>query len=136
LKQAGVMLVVKDGLILCISRRHDKSIFGLLGGKVDAQSGETPKQAAIRESYEEAGILVNEAVFVYRRMDGTNGIDFDVHCFYAADWIGEPHSSEEGDVQWLTAKEITDTKAAFGDYIRMMLDVFKHNFPSVYIQGE
>ena len=45
IKEAGVMLIVEDGLILGISRRHDKTKFGFLGGKVNP--GETVKLAAI-----------------------------------------------------------------------------------------
>jgi hypothetical protein len=36
----------------------------------------------------------------------------------------------------LTAEEVTSTKAAFGDYNRKTLNIFKTMFPNVYIQGE
>lgn len=137
MKQAGVMLIIKEGLILGISRRHDKTKFGLPGGKVE--ENETPAQAAIRETHEETGIEVFDCVEIYKRVelgDGPDGVDFYSYCFYASDWEGEPKNSEEGDVQWLTAEEVTSTKAAFGDYNRKTLAIFKTMFPNVYLKGE
>jgi hypothetical protein len=52
------------------------------------------------------------------------------------EWDGEPTNSEEGVVKWLTAKELTDTNAAFGDYNRNMLDIVKIQFPDVKLVGE
>ena len=96
MKQAAVNLIIKDGLILAITRRHDKTIYGLPGGRVEL--GETPKEAAIREAYEETGLVINLCVFVYKRTelgDGANQIDFESHTYYAIDWHGEPRDSED-----------------------------------------
>lgn len=137
MKQAVVALIIKDGLILGISRRHNKSIYGLIGGKVD--SGETLEQALFREVKEETNIIINACTFIYERVelgDGPNGVDFYSRCYYATDWSGTPESCEEGQVKWLTAEEVTSTKAAFGNYNRKTLDVFKTMFPDVYIKGE
>jgi predicted GIY-YIG superfamily endonuclease len=68
--------------------------------------------------------------------DGPTGVDFYSRCYYAIDWEGEPHNSEEGEVKWLTAEEVCSTKAAFGDYNRKTLNVFKQMFPNVYLKGE
>jgi 8-oxo-dGTP diphosphatase len=137
MKLAIVALIIKDGKILCISRRHDKTIFGLIGGKVD--QGETLPQALVREAKEEAGITIHHSVPIYKRVelgDGANPVDFESHCYYATDWSGEPKDSEEGKIAWLTAEEVCYTKAAFGDYNRKTLDVFKIMFPNVYLMGE
>jgi mutator protein MutT len=137
MKQAVVALIIKDGLILSISRRHDKTIFGLPGGKVE--DGETLEQALFREVQEETGVQVNRCIQVYQRVelgDGANAVDFYSSTYYVIDWSGEPCNSEEGEVKWLTAEELTSTKAAFGDYNRKMLNSFKETFPEVYIQGE
>lgn len=138
MKEAGVMLIIKDGLILGISRRHNKNIFGLPGGKKDETDPST-KETAIRETREETSIVVKDCELVYERVelgDGPNGVDFYSRCYYAKDWEGIPQNSEEGLVKWLTAEEMTSTMAAFGDYNRKTLDVFKQMFPKVYIQGE
>lgn len=139
IKQAGVMLIIKDGLILAISRRHNKDIFGLPGGKFDDGSDNTPLDTAIRETFEETNILVHDAEFIYERIelgDSPNGVDFSSYAYYATNWEGEPQNSEEGVVKWLTAEELTSTKAAFGDYNRNMLNIFKTQFPEVQLIGE
>lgn len=142
MKQAGIALIIKDGLILGISRRHNKAIFGLPGGKFNSDppdNDKDTKDTAIRETREETSILVKECVLVYERVelgDGPQGVDFYSRCYYAMDWEGEPHNSEEGEVKWLTAEEVCSTKAAFGDYNRKTLNVFKQMFPNVYLKGE
>lgn len=140
MKQAGVMLIVKDGLILAISRRHNKTIFGLPGGKFDEAAGDNNSaDTAIRETLEETGVQVKSCMQVYQRIelgDGSNPVDFYSTTYYALDWEGEPHTSEEGEVKWLTAKELTSTKAAFGDYNTKMLEQFRDMFPEVPLQGE
>jgi ADP-ribose pyrophosphatase YjhB (NUDIX family) len=142
MKQAGVMLIIKDGLILAVSRRYDKNIFGLPGGKFNSEPPDNDrdtKDTAIRETQEETSVIVNEATFIYERVElggGPNPVDYYSRCYFANDWEGIPQNSEEGEVKWLTAEELTSTKAAFGSYNRKTLDVFKTMFPNVYIQGE
>lgn len=142
MKQAGVMLIIKDGLILAVSRRYDKNIYGLPGGKFNSEPPDNDKDTrdtAIRETQEETSVVVKDATFIYERVElggGPNPIDYYSRCYYATDWEGIPQNSEEGEVKWLTAEELTSTKAAFGNYNRKTLDVFKTMFPNVYIQGE
>lgn len=137
MKQAVVALVIKDGLILSITRRHNKSVYGLIGGKVE--NGETLMQALLREVKEESGITIKSWVCVYQRVepaDSPSGEDFHSYTYYAIQWEGEPTASEEGELAWLTAQELTSTKAAFGDYNTQMLKQFKAMYPDVRLQGE
>jgi len=142
MKQAGVMLIIKDGLILGITRRDNKSIYGLPGGKFSPDPPDNDKDTvdtAIRETREETTLEVSDCVFIYERLEkglGANPVDYYSRCYYATDWSGEPQSTEEGDVAWLTAEEIISTKAAFPDYNRKTLEVFKTMFPNVYLKGE
>ena len=53
-KAACIVLLSGQSIVVC-SRRHSK-IYGLPGGKVDF--GETTLQAAIRETAEETGVIV------------------------------------------------------------------------------
>lgn len=132
MRNAAVMLIIKDGHILAISRRYDKTKFGLPGGKVE--SNETPDQAAIRETLEETGVTVSKCKFIFLRdepRDRPEGEDFHAYCYYATEWSGEPRDSEEGKVEWLTEQELLGSKAAFAEYNTRTLDAFKVVFPGV-----
>lgn len=143
MKEAGVMLIIKDGLILGITRRENKSIYGLPGGKFDPNRKPAPdkdtRDTAINETREETTLEVKDCVLIYERVElgaGPNPVDYYSRCYYATDWEGTPQNTEEGNVAWLTPEEVTSTKAAFGQYNRKTLDVFKTMFPNVYLKGE
>lgn len=143
LRQAGVMLIINQGMILGISRREDQTIFGLPGGKFDPDREPTPdkdtRDTAINETREETSVIVKQCEFIYRRDEParySGGLDFHTYCYYATSWEGTPTNSEEGLVKWLTAEELTSTKAAFPDYNRRTLNRFKELYPNVYIKGE
>ena len=51
----------ENNILLCLRGKHDKyykKIYSI-GGKIEV--GETPEQAAVRESFEEAGIVIQES---------------------------------------------------------------------------
>lgn len=131
MKQAGVALIIKDGLILAISRRDNKSLFGLPGGKFDVHADKDTKDTAIRETFEETGVWVKDCKQIFEANDGN---EFVARCYYVLDWEGEPSSSEEGEVGWLTADELITTKAAFPEYNTHALKVFKLLYPDVKIK--
>ena len=124
MREAAVMLIVKDGLILSISRRDDKTKFGLPGGKLEPN--ELPMQAAVRETLEETGLIVKVVEEIFQRKEvNTDGEIFYTYCYYAIAWSGTPKDSEEGIVKWLTTEELTVTNGAFPDYNKATLDAFK-----------
>jgi len=62
-KSGANVILIKDGKILLLLR-SDKSrwmpgVYGPPGGHIDP--GESPKQAAVRETYEESGLTVKSA---------------------------------------------------------------------------
>jgi ADP-ribose pyrophosphatase YjhB (NUDIX family) len=132
MREASVMLIVKDGLILSISRRDDKTKFGLPGGKLEI--GESPTQAAVRETFEETGVSVKVCSEIFRREEQAPGEVFYTYCFYAIAWGGEPKDSEEGAVKWLTTEELTVTHGAFPDYNRATLNAFKLKYPHIILK--
>lgn len=132
---AAVMLIIKDGLILGVSRRYDTTKFGLPG--VKCEYNEIPVMAAIRETEEETSIKVNHTSFIYVReepLDQLGGEEFLTYCYYAVDWVGEPTNSEEGIVKWLTAEDLTSVNGAFADYNAQTLLKFKKYFPNIYLK--
>ena len=60
-KSGANVILVKDGKILLLLRRlgWKTGYWGPPGGHIDP--GETPKQAAVRETYEEAGLRIKES---------------------------------------------------------------------------
>jgi 8-oxo-dGTP pyrophosphatase MutT (NUDIX family) len=77
MKEAVVALIIKDGLILAISRRHNRSKFGLIGGKVD--SDESREQALIREVKEETGLEIDQ-VHYHGLVNSINVDKLSLHC--------------------------------------------------------
>ncbi len=136
-KEAAVALIVKDGLILGVSRKQDRTKFGLPGGKVD--EGEAVTETLKREVMEETGIKAINLIPVYTRTDTdphTNE-SFMAYSYYVVDWEGEPiPQSNEGDIAWLTVKELTETKAAFPDYNIENIRTFKEMFPNITLINE
>lgn len=135
MKQAAVMIILnKDGLILGVSRGKDLTRFSLPGGK--ASNNETPKQNVLREVKEETGLSIKACTQIYKAEEppeAEDGETFIVHYFYALKWEGVPRSSEEGQVEWLTLKEMTETKPAFPESIKAPFVEFKKLFPDVKI---
>lgn len=137
MREAGVMLLIKDGLILSISRRNDKTKFGLPGGKFDPEREPIPdtntEDAAIAETREETGVKVYDCIHIFRRDEEPGhpgGEAFHVDCYFATLWDGVPHDSEEGTVAWLTEEELTGEMGAFADYNRRTLAAFREKFPN------
>lgn len=135
MNEAAVVLIIKDGMILGVSRRKNKDKFGLPGGKLEPN--ELPLEAAIRETFEETGITVSRAEFIYRRDEEAEipgGPTFHTYCFYASSWNGEPKSSEEGDVKWLIADQLTGSSGAFPEYNTNTLTKLRELFPDIVLK--
>ena len=130
MKEAAVMIIIQDGLILGVSRKNDSTKFGLPGGKLEPH--ELPKDAAVRETFEETGLQVKNAVYLYRRDEvSENNKIFHTYCYLALDWEGTLSSSEEGIARWLTAKELTGMSGAFPEYNMQALNELKKLKPKL-----
>lgn len=121
LKLASVMLVRRaDGLILGVTRKDELTKFGLVGGKVDP--GETPEEAAIRETQEETGIIVTKCKYLYDKVVPAihhEGLDFHCYCYEALEWHGEISTNEPARVDWVTVEAILD--GAYPEYNKNVL---------------
>ncbi len=71
------------------------------GGKVE--DGETPEEGAIRETKEETSMDVSDlrshGVITFY-FGETQAPDYYLHVFSATHFVGEPHDSEEGRLEW------------------------------------
>ena len=134
MKEAAVVIIVKDGLVLGISRRNNPNKFGLIGGKVS--KGETAMEAAVRETEEETGLMIGNVFYVYSRMEprgSPDGEDFYSHCFFTTEFVGELRESDEGHLRWMTPAELSEGElAAFGDYNSNAFRYLKDMYPELY----
>lgn len=93
--EAAIVYVQSGDKILAVSRGQDLTNMNMPGGGLE--SGETPKEAAIRELWEETGIRATEIHPIFSR-------DFNgrtIHFFKATKFLGELRSSEEGVAEWV-----------------------------------
>lgn len=82
IKQAAVVLLIDDNDSVLVVNRPKQNKFGLPGGKVEP--GETPIDAAVRETYEETGIDLDpfNLVPIYGAIEyGDDGNHYYTTCF-------------------------------------------------------
>ena len=135
MREAAVMVVVNpEGRILGVSRRYDKTKFGLPGGKLDPN--EAPEQAAIRETLEETSTQVHACVYLYKREEAPDKPDgewFYTYCYLALSWSGQPTNSEEGEVKWLTVYDLTNPNSAFPEFNTNTFNRIKERYPQLFL---
>ena len=128
---AGIFVENEVGEILAFRRQKnvsDNNVYGFVGGKVDP--GETAIQAAIREAFEEAGVIVeinedarNSCFMSF--VDDTHTsifILYKAHIVEGADNIGKHVRENEGAPVWIMPSEILNSP--FRDYNQSALQYF------------
>ena len=128
---AGIFVENEFGEILAFRRQKnvsDNNVYGFVGGKVDP--GETAIQAAIREAFEEAGVIVEinedarDSCFM-SFVDDTHTsifILYKAHIVEGADNIGKHVRENEGSPVWIIPGEILNSP--FCDYNQRALQHF------------
>lgn len=98
------LLILTDGDRVLLGRKLRGFGTGYLvapGGHVEA--GETPAEAAVRETWEEVGVVAEDlapaGVVRFRFIDKA-AWDMDVALFRSGSWSGEPVASDELAPQW------------------------------------
>lgn len=112
----AVCLYVENeaGKILAVSRKNDRTRFGLPGGKVDP--GETDTQAVVREVREETGLTLIDPSPVFEKLCW--GSTCYLSVTFTGTVIGEIHTGEPVDVRWAEPSVLLD--GPFGDYNRRL----------------
>ena len=121
--EVATLMFVFDGAgrVLLIHKKR-----GLGRGKINGpggrlEPGETPVQAAVRETREELGIDVADPEFCGSlRFQFTDGYALLGHVFKATRWAGDPVETDEADPEWFPVDAIP--------YERMWQDD-RHWFP-------
>lgn len=117
-----VLVTDPEGRIL-VEDRVDESWKGLClpGGHVE--KGEAFTEAAIRETLEETGLLIEAPRLCGVKQFQTKTDARYVVFFYKSDrYTGAVHSSEEGEVFWITREELKDRRCVAD--LEKMLEVF------------
>ncbi|MGA8048231.1 MAG: NUDIX domain-containing protein, partial [Dermatophilaceae bacterium] len=81
-----------------------------VGGHVEDR--ESPREAVIRECFEELGVHVHDPVPI--AMTSTD-LTLEVHAFLVTEWEGEPANSapdEHDDLRWFSPSELAGLKLA------------------------
>ena len=108
-REAAATIVRRDGAVL-LNYRHrfitDRWSWELPAGRLEP--GESPEEAAIRETVEETGWRPSALSYLggYNPLPGM--VDQTFHVFLAddAEWLGEPESDETGRVEWVPVERV------------------------------
>lgn len=120
---ACVLVMSPTRKILAVTRKGDNTDWGLPGGKADP--GETARDAAVRELYEETGLRVyaEDLEPIYTAPAGGPYKDSKYLCttYIAHDWEGYPRPEPGTDclVEYVDPMKLIE--GSFGDYNLMVL---------------
>lgn len=101
------VVVISNGKVLCGTRMHDFGRGLICGPGGHIENGETPEQAAFRETEEEFGISPKELIPIgYGPKEPTSGL---TPCiFLCTEYVGKPYtaSDEISDPEFVTLEEL------------------------------
>lgn len=105
-RRTARMVLIHNGKVLLIKDWRGDT---LPGGKVE--EGESYEQGAVRETEEEAGLVVTSTMHFLTLEEPYQRTEF----FLAADWHGDVRGSEEGRPKWVDPRELVKKRAASND---------------------
>lgn len=93
------------------------------GGHIE--EGESLHDAVVREVYEETGLTIENPKLVgIKNWPLDDGGRYLVFCYKATEFSGEIHSTEEGEISWISKSELPHMELAYDmlESLRMMED--------------
>ncbi|MCW9705494.1 NUDIX hydrolase [Fodinibius salsisoli] len=110
IKRNAVLCVLacdQQYLLLKRFRNPNKGLFTPIGGKLDPH--ENPRQAAIRETYEETGIELVDLTYCGTLVE-TSPTDYNWNSYVYTSEISfrEPPDCDEGILHWISRGELTE----------------------------
>ena len=135
--RAAVVVFVRRRLrgepqILAVTNRAFGGM-SLPGGKVD--EGESPRQAAVREVYEEVRVHLRHSDLTQLAKGPSARVDSicEVTIFFARAAWGQPRNVERGTVhQWVTLAELLDVSPFAAFYEQHLPDGVSHLVPTIF----
>ena len=110
----AVAALVRDGLVLmvhrCPVREWYPDCWDLVGGHVE--TGESPREAVIRECFEELGVRVHDPLPIPMT---SNDFTLELHAYLVTRWDGEPVNAapeEHDDLRWFWPTELAGLELA------------------------
>ncbi|MCM3226466.1 MULTISPECIES: NUDIX hydrolase [Bacillaceae] len=122
---ANCILAVDDKVLLL--KKPSKGWYSAPGGKMEL--GESVKETAVREFWEETGLTIHEpelrGTFTFVIKKGEKVVhEWMMFTFFAEEYTGDLlEESQEGKLEWIDKKKIKDLPMAEGDR-----DIFAHMF--------
>jgi len=113
LPKSSLVFVTKNGKILAVSRGTNMSDMNMPGGGVELN--EDPSDAAIREMYEETGLMAGDIFPIYSAV--SNG--YFTTTYRVTSFSGKLRSSSEGIPSWVEPETLL--RSSYGEYFTDML---------------
>lgn len=124
---AAAVIIIKDGKILCASRRNNEGICGPGG---HAEDGETPEETAVREATEEFNIVPLNLLPV-GEYKGSSGQYMPSMVYFTDQFSGTPEADgfEMMNERWLSLEELMNEQLfpPFKESLDMLVDLLSGN---------
>jgi len=104
--QGNVVMQIRD------PKRYRWSGYALPGGHIEPHEGLV--ESVIREVKEETGLMINNPQLVGMKHWYTKEDErYLVFLYRASDYVGDIHSTDEGEIKWVSRKELPKLDLAY-----------------------